>query len=76
MLRGLLLTVFLFYLNNSHNYKKKNFSEERKNYEQNLLKILKEKQGNRNLVKNILDLNEKFFGDIEQLDYKCKYSKN
>ena len=54
-------------LNNSHNYKKKNFSEERKNYEQNLLKILKEKQGNRDLVKNILDLNEKFFGDIEQL---------
>ena len=51
-------------LNLNRDCKLKNFLEEKKNFENNLQKILANKQDN---IKSIMKLNDKFFGEIEFL---------
>ena len=54
-------------LNYNHDNKIKNFFEEKKSFLQNLQKILEIKRDNNDWVKDIIELNEKFFADIELL---------
>jgi hypothetical protein len=51
-------------LTNNKDYKLKNFLEEKKNFEINLQKILSNRKEN---VKNVMELTDKFFGEIEFL---------
>ena len=53
-------------LNEKHDFNFKNFLEEKKNFEYGVQKIL-EKDIEGGKAKDILELNEKFFGDIELL---------
>ena len=54
-------------LNFNHDNKLKTFSEEKKDFLKNLQKILEIKRDINDWVKDIVELNEKFFADIELL---------
>ena len=54
-------------LNYNHDNRIQSFFKEKKNFGKNLLKILEIKRDINDWVKDIIELNEKFFGDIELL---------